>query len=148
MPAQTRDGQIGVPVFRMLGSDPINQYDSGMGEPAQGVETLEPVYESGGGNPRWIDWFFGMMTEGECLAYQYVQAGQENSFTWLRMQRGLEYQVRVIDSLSRAGQADRTNAGRDGPVVQGAFRNDAADQRGRSQRLQGSRTRQRLVRLS
>ena len=104
MPAQTRDGQIGVPVFRMLGSDPINQYDSGIGEPAQGVETLEPVYESGGGNPRWIDWFFGMMTEGECLAYQYVQAGQENSFTWPRMQRGLEYQVRVIDSLSRAGK--------------------------------------------
>ena len=104
MPAQTRDGQIGVPVFRMLGSDPINQYDSGMGEPAQGVETLEPVYESGGGNPRWIDWFFGMITEGECLAYQYVQAGQENSFTWPRMQRGLEYQVRVIDSLSRAGK--------------------------------------------
>ena len=30
-----------------------------------------------------------------------MQAGQENSFTWLRMQRGLEYQVRVIDSLSR-----------------------------------------------
>jgi len=104
MPAQTRDGQIGVPVFRMLGSDPINQYDSGIGEPAQGVETLEPVYESGGGNPRWIDWFFGMMTEGECLAYQYVQAGQENSFTWPRMQCGLEYQVRVIDSLSRAGK--------------------------------------------
>ena len=45
-----------------------------------------------------------MMTEGECLAYQYVQAGQENSFTWPRMQRGLEYQVRAIDSLSRAGK--------------------------------------------
>ena len=31
MPAQTRKGQIPVPVFRMLGSDPIYQYDLGIG---------------------------------------------------------------------------------------------------------------------
>ena len=47
MPAQTPQEQIGVPVFRMLGSDPINQYDSGLGLPAQGVETLEPAYTEG-----------------------------------------------------------------------------------------------------
>ncbi|MGQ9801854.1 MAG: hypothetical protein ACUVRL_09365 [Candidatus Saccharicenans sp.] len=31
MPAQNPDNQIPVPIFRMLGSDPINQYDSGLG---------------------------------------------------------------------------------------------------------------------
>lgn len=103
MPAQTPQEQIGVPVFRMLGSDPINQYDSGLGLPAQGVETLEPAYTEGGGNPVWIDWFFDMLTDGPCLAFQYAQVGQENSFTWPRMRRGLEYQVAVADSLSRAG---------------------------------------------
>ena len=103
MPAQTPQEQIGVPVFRMLGSDPINQYDSGLGLPAQGVETLEPAYTEGGGNPVWIDWFFDMLTDGPCLAFQSAQVGQENSFTWPRMRRGLEYQVAVADSLSRAG---------------------------------------------
>lgn len=88
-----------------------------------------------------------MMAEGECLAYQYVQAGQENSFTWPRMQRGLEYQVRVIDSLSRAGKLTVQTLAETGRWFRERS-NDAADQRGRSQRLQGSRPRQRLVRLS
>ena len=47
MPAQTKEGQIPVPVFRMLGSDPIYQYDTSLGESAQGVITLEPVWEAG-----------------------------------------------------------------------------------------------------
>ena len=104
MPAQNAREQISIPIFRMLGSDPINQYDSGIGHPAQGVETLEPVYGGGGGNPAWIDWFFKMFTSNPCLAFQYVQVGQENSFTWGRMQTGLEYQLKVVDSLARAGK--------------------------------------------
>src|SRR5690554_6945283 len=31
MPAQTEEAQIPVPIFRMLGSDPIYQYDTGLG---------------------------------------------------------------------------------------------------------------------
>ena len=45
MPAQTGAGQIPVPVFRMLGSDPIYQYDDGLGNERQGVISLEPVYK-------------------------------------------------------------------------------------------------------
>ena len=47
-PAQTAENQIPVPVFRMLGSDPIYQYDFGLQQedsllPSedQGVVTLE-----------------------------------------------------------------------------------------------------------
>lgn len=50
MPAQTQEGQIPVPVFRMLGSDPIYQYDTGLGHSIQGVITLEPVYGDAGGS--------------------------------------------------------------------------------------------------
>ena len=106
MPAQTKEGQIDIPIFRMLGSDPINQYDSRIGEPVQGVETLEPVYIEGGGNPEWIDWFFDMLISGPCLAFQYTQVGQENSFTWPAMKQGLEYQIPLVDSLSKAGAID------------------------------------------
>ena len=105
MPAQNAEGQIPVPVFRMLGSDPINQYDSGLGEAVQGVETLEPVYTAGGGCPRWVDTHFRTITDGPCLAFQYTQVGQENSFAWPRIGPGLEYQVHAVDSLVRAGKA-------------------------------------------
>ena len=104
MPAQTEEGQIDIPIFRMLGSDPINQYDSRIGSPVQGVETLEPVYVEVGGNPVWIDWFFDMLTSGPCLAFQYTQVGQENSFTWPAMKQGLEYQIPLVDSLAKAGK--------------------------------------------
>ena len=42
MPAQNIRQQIPVPVFRMLGSDPLDQYDSGLGGNGQGVVTPEP----------------------------------------------------------------------------------------------------------
>src|SRR5688572_22043816 len=44
MPAQSAERQLNVPVFRMLGSDPVHQYDQGIGSSWQGVVTLEPVY--------------------------------------------------------------------------------------------------------
>jgi len=47
MPAQHENAQIPVPVFRLLGSDPIRQYDTGLGGGRQGVITLEPVYPKG-----------------------------------------------------------------------------------------------------
>jgi hypothetical protein len=104
MPAQTETGQIPVPVFRMLGSDPIYQYDTGLGSGHQGVITLEPVYPKAGGDRNWVEWFFRSMFEEPCLAFNYVQAGQENSFTWAEMQKGLEIQIPLLDSLRRQGK--------------------------------------------
>lgn len=103
MPAQTQKGQIPVPVFRMLGSDPIRQYDDGIGTDRQGVITLEPVYKFGGGDTTWVDWFFKTLTQGQAMAFGYAQAGQENSFTWKAMKDGLQYQFRKIAALRQTG---------------------------------------------
>lgn len=107
-PAQSKKNQIDTPVFRMLGSDPIYQYDSGLDtastawNPVQGVITLEPVYthEAGGGVPSWVDWYMKENFSGNCLSFGYAQAGQENSFGWPKMKDGLEYQYRKIAEMA------------------------------------------------
>lgn len=96
-PAQTAENQIPVPVFRMLGSDPVTQYDLGLkvddgAAAVQRVASLEPVYGNAGSDPEWINWFMRQNFEGGSLAFAYAQAGQENSFGWPKMKRGLEYQ--------------------------------------------------------
>lgn len=104
MPAQTAKGQIPVPVFRMLGSDPIYQYDTGIGHTIQGVITLEPVYGDAGGSEKWVRRFFKSIFEDPCLGFNYTQAGQENSFTWDGMGKGLEMQIPILASLQQQGK--------------------------------------------
>lgn len=99
MPAQHEGSQIPVPIFRMLGSDPVRQYDNGLGTTRQGVVTLEPVYKFGGGDPGWVNWFFKTFTEENSLGFNYAQAGQENSFTWDAMAKGFEIQMPLIARL-------------------------------------------------
>lgn len=101
MPAQTREGQIPIPVFRMLGSDPIYQYDSGIGGNYQGVVTLEPVYGDAGGSEAWVKWFFQSMFKDPAMTMSYVQVGQENSFTWEAMKNGLEMQISMLSQLQK-----------------------------------------------
>jgi len=104
MPAQNAENQIPVPIFRMLGSDPIHQYDSGLGTDRQRVISLEPVYERGGGDADWCRWYFDAFVEGAAMEYGYVQAGQENSFTWNRMRKGFEVQMSMIAGLLEEGK--------------------------------------------
>jgi len=104
MPAQHADRQIPVPIFRMLGSDPIRQYDNGLGHTRQGVVTLEPVYAFGGGDSTWVNWFFNTLTTGNELGFNYTQAGQENSFTWPAMAKGLGLQFPLIARLRDEGR--------------------------------------------
>jgi len=99
MPAQNRENQINVPVFRMLGSDPIHQYDNGLGGSVQRVVSLEPVYKRGGGDSLWCDWYFREFVDGASMEYAYVQTGQENSFTWKRMNKGFHIQMPLIARL-------------------------------------------------
>lgn len=106
MPAQHADDQIPVPIFRMLGSDPLRQYDNGLGNSRQGVVTLEPVYRFGGGDSVWVHWFFNQMIDGERLAFAYTQAGQENSFTWKAMEKGYEIQMPLIARLRNEHKLD------------------------------------------
>jgi len=99
MPAQHAQNQIPVPIFRMLGSDPVRQYDAGFGTTWQGVITLEPVYKDAGGSAEWVNWFFKQFVEGEPMEFAYTQAGQENSFTWDAMSKGFEIQMPLIAKL-------------------------------------------------
>lgn len=100
-PAQSPPNQIGLPVFRMLGSDPVSQYDLGLSvkkgaTPVQKVESLEPVYTNAGADPVWVDWFFDETFDNESLAFAYAQVGQENSFGWPKMEKGLTYQFELL----------------------------------------------------
>ncbi|WP_080903979.1 hypothetical protein [Parabacteroides sp. Marseille-P3160] len=101
MPAQNAQSQIPVPIFRMLGSDPIYQYDAGLGNSRQGVISLEPVYKESGMDERWIRYYLESIVNQPSLAFNYAQAGQENSFTWKAMKLGLARQFHLFDSLSR-----------------------------------------------
>ncbi|MEO6315304.1 MAG: hypothetical protein ABIU63_18435 [Chitinophagaceae bacterium] len=105
MPAQHENNQTPVPIFRMLGSDPVRQYDDrGTGSNGQGVITLEPVYPFGGGDSAWVNWYFKMFVEGPSIGFNYVQAGQENSFTWNGMSKGYEIQMPLIARLRDEGK--------------------------------------------
>ena len=94
----------------MLGSDHVYQYDWGLqadsgAQAIQGVITLEPSTNVGGGNdPGWIDWYIKENFNGECLSFGYAQAGQENSFGWPRMERGLVYQFALFAQLQQEGK--------------------------------------------
>ncbi len=102
LPAQTADCQINVPVFRMLGSDPLYQYDCGIGGSVQCVSTLEPVWQAGR-SEKWVDWYLGVETHDPAMGYTYFQAGQENSFSWKKMKQGYEMQMPKIAELARHG---------------------------------------------
>ena len=104
IPAAKKENQLNVPVFRMLGSDPVYQYDFGMtidsgAAECQQVITLEPASGAGGRDPKWVDWFLKENFNGECLSFGYAQAGQENSFGWKGMEKGLKYQFRRFEEL-------------------------------------------------
>lgn len=108
-PAQTQPAQISVPMFRMLGSDPVTQYDLGLdvgsrASECQAVATLEPVYPLGGGSEAWIDWFLRQNFSGGSLAFAYAQAGQENSFGWADMAFGLKAQFSRFEALRDQGK--------------------------------------------
>ena len=114
MPAQNAANQIPVPIFRMLGSDPIHQYDSGLGGSHQKVVSLEPVYEGGGGDAGWCKWYFDAFVDGAAMGYAYTQAGQENSFTWKRMAKGFEIQMPMIAQLRKEGKVEVKTLGETG----------------------------------
>ncbi|MGC8622150.1 MAG: hypothetical protein ACP5U0_09575 [Caldisphaera sp.] len=112
MPAQNTKEQISIPIFRMLGSDPIYQYDSGLSyengfvkiSKNQPVITLEPVYPEGGGSSKWVKWYFDETFNNPCLSFCYSQVGQENSFGWESMKKGFTYQIEFISSMVKQGK--------------------------------------------
>ncbi|WP_147275076.1 hypothetical protein [Paenibacillus prosopidis] len=102
-PAQGSENQIDIPVFRMLGSDPLHQYDLGLSTEtgfnplnAQDVSTMEPVYPESGGNPQWVGWFLKENFNELAQPFGYAQVGQENSFGWDRIGNGLSMQMELL----------------------------------------------------
>ncbi|MGN1257239.1 MAG: hypothetical protein ACI4UA_08770, partial [Bacteroidaceae bacterium] len=102
MPAQTHAEQIDLPVFRMLGSDPLYQYNAGVGGAVQSVCTMEPTYVNAQ-DSSWVAWYLRCHTQDPALGYTYFQAGQENSFTWEVFRKGYETQLPQIRRLADEG---------------------------------------------
>ena len=96
------------PVFKMLTPDPIYNY----GQPhalyqgrvhARGCPTMEPVWY-GGNVKENVDWYFRVYTEPKgLLNLSYMQTGQENSFGWKEISRGLPMQCEKIAKEVAAG---------------------------------------------
>ena len=96
-PAQTEENQVTTPLFRMLGPDPIYVYDEAAYN-IEGCATLEPVWKCGY-DEEIVNSIFKSYFEEECMDYSYATLGQENSFGWERIQRGLPMQLEKIDKL-------------------------------------------------
>ena len=99
VPAQSRRGQINVPIFRMLGSDPIYQHGV-----TPGMFTMEPVYPDSGGSSNWVNSFMDNFVSQPSLAFAYTQVGQENSFGWPAMKDGLKQQIELFTKMSQSGE--------------------------------------------
>lgn len=108
---------IAVPTFRLLGCDPIYQYDGQLSFKNNDVFTLEPVWwldnktnkplTIGGYNEKWIKWYFdSIYLHNFGMSFAYCQIGQENSFGWERMSEGLIKQYNQIKKLVDSKQVE------------------------------------------
>lgn len=104
-PASTKENQINVPVFRMLGADPIYQYDMNIGK-SQQVSSLEPVYGNSGCNKNWVSWYLNENFNNKGISLSYTQTGQENSMNWQDISKGLPMQFEIINKMRDAGKIE------------------------------------------
>lgn len=112
-PAQSKAQQIDVPVFRMLGSDPVYQYDIFLDKDEKtDVITLEPgsgIFGGTGGGeyPGWVDWYLKeIFEENRGISVAYTQTGQENSFGWDAIKHGMPYQSKKIADMRDRGDVE------------------------------------------
>ena len=115
-PAQTKENQINLPVFRMLGADPVHQYDLGLGTPekAQHVISLEPVYGNSGADENWVKWYLKENFNPKNIGFSYTQLGQENSFGWDGIEDGLTMQFRLLNEKINSGEIELMTLGEAG----------------------------------
>lgn len=103
IPAQTIDNQLDMPIFRLLGPDPIYSYESGIREGITGVYSLEPVAPLGR-DKNFFSWMFNRIVDDEQLGLSYLQVGQENNFLWDNIKPGFEPQLSYIKNLATNGK--------------------------------------------
>lgn len=122
-PAQNEEDTIPVPVFRMLGSDPVDQYDIGIdrGVVCQSVSSMEPVYGNSGADSEWVKWYFRNTYNGKSLSHSFTQFGQENSFGWDKIGAGLEMQFEILNEYIREGKVRLLTLGEAGKEFNSKF---------------------------
>lgn len=115
---------IRAPVFRMLTPNPISNYGGIRRAPkgmSEGCPTMEPVWY-GGFRKDCVDWYLRTYAEPVApLALSYMQVGQENSFGWPAISRGLPYQIERIAALRAAGKLTVETLGDSGRRFQRAY---------------------------
>ena len=145
MPAQNRRAQINIPVFRMLGSDPIYQYQEGLGGDGQGVITLETVYSPGGRSRKWVQWVSRCYSPGTVPGF-CLCPGRAGKFIRLA---GNEARHRTAVSDNRASRGHRRiaggNLGAVRPLVQAVVCCNAGHVRHSFSRLEASGPSNRMV---
>lgn len=102
IPAQTIEKQIPAPVFRLLGPDPIYNFEAEVRDDLSGVYTLEPAWLTGR-DKKWIRWIFDRLTTEDALGVGYAHVGQENNFLWENIRPGFAPQFDVLKELQEKG---------------------------------------------
>lgn len=103
VPAQTPEGQLDLPIFRLLGPDPVYSFEEGFQEGVSGVYSLEPSCVVGR-QEGWVTWMFERLTEEDSIGMSYAQVGQENNFLWENIEPGFALQLQKLQKLSREGR--------------------------------------------
>lgn len=103
IPAQTVANMLDMPIFRMLGPDPIYAFEDGIRKSVIGVYTLEPAATIAQ-DSKWVRWIFERLTEEKDIGFSFAQVGQENTFLWNTMCKGFDAQMPVIEELKQSGK--------------------------------------------
>ncbi len=104
MPGKTKENQINAPVSRLLGPDPIYNYGlHWYKDECETPPTIEPCTEMGA-DPKIVRWFFENYFNNESLAFSYIQLGQENSFGWEAISKGLPMQFEILNEYVKSGK--------------------------------------------
>ena len=103
LPAQSEENQLPVPVFRLLGPDPIYNFEQDLRPDLYGmVFTLEPAWLTGR-DMDWVRWMFDNLTREDALGIGYAQVGQENNFLWENIGPGYIPQLDYLAKLAKEG---------------------------------------------
>ena len=102
LPSQTREETLTVPVFRLLGAEPVLCFEQDVRKGQTGVCTMEPCCYCGR-NPELIQGYFFSITEQDGAGIRYAQVGQENSFLWDNIRPGFETQLKQLKELLDRG---------------------------------------------
>ena len=104
-PGQTKENTLFTPVFRMLGPDPIYCYDENEFELSEGIigTTIEPAWKYGY-MEKTVDSCLAACFQEECMDFAYITIGQENSFGWDKIGKGLALQMERLHRMEEQRQ--------------------------------------------